>query len=218
MDVNWLGNCWSDDKRDMIHDARKYAPAAARNRGPIYKVLRPHLLRQGLVLEVASGTGEHITHFAQASDPGLVFQPSDPDPSARDSIDAWSSVLALTNVLPAIALDATSAEWPIASADVVLCINMIHIAPWAAAVGLLRGASRILPESGVLFLYGPFRRGGQHTAPSNETFDLELRRKNPAWGVRDIDEVISLATTNGFGSPIIEEMPANNLSVIMRRL
>ena len=218
MELNWLGNCWSDDKRDMIHDPRKYAPAAARNRGAIYKVLRAHLPQQGLVLEVASGTGEHITHFAQASDPRLVFQPSDPDPSARDSIDAWSSAPALTNVLPAIDLDATSAEWPIASADVVLCINMIHIAPWAAAVGLLHGASRILPEGGVLFLYGPFRRGGQHTAPSNETFDLELRRKNPAWGVRDIDEVTSLATTNGFGSPIIEEMPANNLSVIMRRL
>lgn len=202
----------------MIHDARRYAPATARNREPIFKVLRSQLPPQGLVLEVASGTGEHIAHFAQACNPGLVFQPSDPAPSARASIDAWTAALALTNVLPAIALDAASAEWPIASADVVLCINMIHIAPWAAAVGLLRGASRILPGNGMLFLYGPFRRGGQHTAPSNEAFDLELRRRNPGWGVRDIHEVTALATTNGFGSPVIEEMPANNLSVIMRRL
>ncbi len=202
----------------MKHDARRYAPAAARNRKPIYKVLRPYLPRQGLILEIASGTGEHITYFAQASDPGLMFQPSDPDRSARDSIDAWTSALGLSSVLPAIALDATSAQWPVAAADVVLCINMIHIAPWAAAIGLIRGASRVLPRNGVLFIYAPFRRGGHHTAPSNQNFDQELRSKNPAWDLCDLDEVTALAAANGFGPPIVEQMRANNFSLIMRRL
>lgn len=202
----------------MNRDARRFAPAAARNREPILTVLRHYLPKRGLVLEVASGTGEHIAHFARACDAGLMFQPSDPEASARGSIDAWTSSLALSNVLPAISLDATSIEWPIASADVVLCINMIHIAPWAATIGLIKGASRILPSTGVLFLYGPFRRGGQSTAPSNESFDQELRRKNPAWGVRDLEEVAGLAAANGFGPPIVEQMPANNLSLIMRRL
>ncbi len=194
----------------MKHDARRCAPAAARNREPIYKVLRPYLPRQGLVLEIASGTGEHVTYFAQASDPGLMFQPSDPDRSARDSIDAWTSALGLSSVLPAIALDATSAQWPVAAADVVLCINMIHIAPWAAAIGLIRGASRMLPRNGVLFIYAPFRRGGHHTAPSNQNFDQELRSKNPAWDVRDLDEVTALAAATGFGLPSPNRCPRTN--------
>jgi Protein of unknown function (DUF938) len=201
----------------MKEDARLYAPAAARNREPILDVLRRHLPSRGFVLEVASGSGEHVAHFAQSSGPDLVFQPSDPDPGARASIDAWATALDLGNIRPAIELDAVSDRWPISHADAVLCINLIHIAPWVAAVGLIRGAAGILPIGGVLFLYGPFRREGSHTAPSNEAFDLDLRRRNPAWGVRDLEAVAALAEAHGFAQPVVEEMPANNLSLIFLR-
>ncbi len=181
------------------------------------------------MLEIASGTGEHVAHFAHAAGASLVFQPSDPDPAARASIDAWIAAQGLTNVRPAIDLDASSPAWPIAVANAVLCINMIHIAPWSAAVGLVRGAARVLAAStpadadlqteqgGLLYLYGPFRRGGQHTAPSNERFDQDLRHRNAAWGVRDLEAVTELAAASGFAPPIVEAMPANNLSVIFRR-
>ena len=201
----------------MKEDARLYAPAAARNRESILDVLRRHLPSRGLVLEVASGSGEHVAHFAQSSGPDLIFQPSDPDRSARASIDAWASALHLGNIRPAIGLDVTSDRWPISYADVVLCINLIHIAPWSAAVGLMRGATGILPRGGVLFLYGPFRRTGRHTAPSNEAFDRDLRTRNPAWGVRDLEAVATLAGAHGFAQHVVEEMPANNLSVIFLR-
>jgi SAM-dependent methyltransferase len=201
----------------MNVDARRYAPAAARNREPILSVLRRHLPRSGLVLEIASGTGEHTLHFADASSPDLIFQPSDPDPVARDSIVAWISEAGCRNVRPAIVLDARSDDWPIKTADAVLCINMIHIAPWNAAVGLMRGAGRLLTPEGFLFLYGPFRRGGRHTAPSNAAFDESLRQQNSEWGVRDLEAVQELAEHNGFGPPEIVEMPANNLSLIFRR-
>ncbi len=201
----------------MTSDLRCYAPAAARNRQPILGVLRQHLPPRGLVLEIASGSGEHITHFAQASSAALVFQPSDPGAAARASIDAWTAALGLTNVRPAIALDAAQADWPVHSADAVLCINMIHIAPWTAAVGLFSGAARILAPGGLLFLYGPFRRNGRHTAPSNERFDMDLRGRNSAWGVRDVEAVSALAAGNGFAPPLVEEMPANNLSLVFRR-
>lgn len=207
-------------------DARRQAPAAARNRGPILDVLRQVLPPQGTVLEVASGTGEHVVHFAQQL-PGLEFQPSDPDPQARASVDAWVRVLRLANVRPAIALHADAAEWPFAGADAVLCINMIHIAPWSATEGLIRGAARALavrphaaPMSaaagGLLFLYGPFRRRGHATAAGNEAFDAELRRQNPAWGVRDLDAVTELALSAGFSAPAVHAMPANNLSVVFQ--
>jgi hypothetical protein len=202
----------------MNEDARLYAPAATRNREPILNVLRRHLPSHGLVLEVASGSGEHVAHFAQSSGPDLIFQPSDPDSDARASIDAWATALDLSNIRPAIDLDATSDRWPISHADAVLCINLIHIAPWAAAVGLIRGAAAILRAGSVLFLYGPFRRNGRHTAPSNEAFDRDLRTRNPAWGVRDLEGVAALAGGYGFAQPTIEEMPVNNLSVIFRRL
>jgi SAM-dependent methyltransferase len=200
----------------MNDDARRHAPAAARNREPILSVLQKHLPRRGLVLEIASGTGEHIAHFARASDPALVFQPSDADPTARMSIDAWTAALDLPNVRSAIAIDATSTHWPILFADAVLCINMIHIAPWAATIGVLRGAARALGSGGLLYLYGPFRRTGRHTAPSNEHFDLDLRRRDPAWGVRDVEAVAAQAAAEGFTPPLVEEMPANNLSLIFR--
>ncbi|WP_421994917.1 DUF938 domain-containing protein [Reyranella sp.] len=193
-----------------------HAPAAARNRQPILDVLGPRLPAQGLVLEVASGTGEHVVHFA-ASLPHLVFQPSDPDAPSRASIDAWSQESGLANVRPAVALDVEAADWPVAAADAVLCSNMIHIAPWSAAEGLLAGAARILPSGGVLHLYGPYRREGRHTAPSNEAFDADLRRRNPAWGVRDLETVAGRAADRGFGPPEIVEMPANNLSLTFRR-
>jgi SAM-dependent methyltransferase len=190
---------------------RRQAPAVARNRDPILDVLRQHLPARGLVLEVASGTGEHTAHFAEAL-PHLTFQPSDPDPDARASIDAWTEGLA--NVRPAVRLDAVAETWPIETADAIVCINMIHIAPWDAAVGLIRGAARRLPAGGTLFLYGPYIRPNVTTAPSNSAFDRDLRARNPAWGLRDLDAVTTLATQNGFSAPQIVDMPANNLSLV----
>lgn len=201
----------------MNDDKRRYAPATVRNRGPILDVLRRYLPRQGLVLEVASGSGEHITHFAAAVGDGVIFQPSDPDAGARSSIDGWIDILGVTNVCPAIALDAAAEFWPVDRADMVLSINMIHIAPWDAAVGLIRGAARVVNPKGSLFLYGPFRRGGSHTALSNDVFDQDLRAQNSAWGVRDLEAVSALAAAEGFAAPVIEPMPANNLSLIFNR-
>lgn len=199
-----------------MDDPRRSAPAALRNREPILGVLRRHLPATGLVLEVASGTGEHVAHFAAAL-PDLVFQPSDPQPEARASIDAWAAGLA--NIRPALALDATGIakgmDWP--AADAVLCSNMIHIAPWAATLGLLRGAGRSLPPGGPLLLYGPYKQDGAHTAPSNAAFDSDLRARDPAWGIRDLEAVAEAAAAQGFGAPGIEPMPANNLMVVFRR-
>ena len=196
---------------------RRQAPAAARNRQPILDVLRPRLPAHGLVLEIASGSGEHIVHFAEAL-PGLVFQPSDPNAEARASIDDWVGTLGLGNVRAALALDAATDTWPIDAADAVVCCNMVHIAPWEAAIGLIAGAARVLTGDGLLYLYGPYRRNGAHTAPGNEAFDLDLRRRNPAWGVRDLEAVVALAGAQGFSPPEIFDMPTNNLSLIFKRL
>jgi SAM-dependent methyltransferase len=196
---------------------RRQAPAAARNRQPILDVLRPRLPAHGLVLEIASGSGEHIVHFAEAL-PGLVFQPSDPNAEARASIDDWVGTLGLGNVRAALALDAATDTWPIDAADAVVCCNMVHIAPWEAAIGLIAGAARVLTGDGLLYLYGPYRRDGAHTAPGNEAFDLDLRRRNPAWGVRDLEAVVALAGAQGFSPPEIFDMPTNNLSLIFKRL
>jgi SAM-dependent methyltransferase len=201
----------------MNEDARQHAPSAARNRDPIWRVLGPQLQPRGLVLEVASGSGEHTLHFARLAGPDLVFQPSDPAAAARASIDAWTAQSGLANVRPAIALDAAANTWPIDRADAVVCINMIHISPWAATEGLVRGAARLLPPDGLLFLYGPYRRAGVHTAPSNAAFDSDLRSRNPDWGVRDMEAVAELAARAGFDEPQIEAMPANNLSLLFRR-
>lgn len=207
-----------DRPRNGSMDNRRSAPAALRNRGPILDVLGPELPANGLVLEVASGSGEHIVHFAAGTSRDLAWQPSDPDPAARASIDAWVAGSGLANVRPAVAVDASSLDWPVAAADVVLSINMIHIAPWRAAEGLVAGAGRLLSVGGLLFLYGPFRREGRHTAPSNAHFDADLRRQDPAWGVRDLEAVAGLANAAGFTAPRIVEMPANNLSVLFRRM
>ncbi len=195
---------------------KREAPAAARNRQPILEVLQPRLPARGLVLEIASGTGEHVVHYAAAR-PDLTFQPSDPDPGARASVDDWVRTLGLGNVRPALEIDVTQATWPVERADAVLCCNMIHIAPWEAAIGLISGAARLLPPGGLLFTYGPYRRGGQHTAASNEAFDADLKRRNPAWGVRDLEAVTQLAREQGFSAPEIVEMPANNLSLLFTR-
>ncbi len=197
-------------------DLRRFAPAAARNRDPILDALRAHLPPTGRVLEVASGSGEHAIHFAAAL-PGLMFQPSDPDADARASIDAWVADRGLPNILPALAIDAAATPWPITGADAVVCINMIHIAPWSATEGLLRGAAATLTPGAPLLLYGPYRRGGAHTAPSNADFDADLRARNPDWGVRDLEDVATLAAGHGFGPAMVTEMPANNLIVVFRR-
>jgi hypothetical protein len=199
-------------------DLRRHAPATLRNREPILDSLRRHLPAAGLVLEVASGTGEHAVHFARAL-PALVLQPSDPEAGARASIDAWARASGLPNLRPALALDATAppADWPLPRADAVVCINMAHIAPWAATLGLVRGAAALLPAGGPLLLYGPFRREGRHTAPSNAEFDAMLRAQDPAWGVRDLEAVAEAAVAQGFGPPEVEAMPANNLLVVFRR-
>ncbi|TPG48918.1 DUF938 domain-containing protein [Roseomonas nepalensis] len=198
----------------MSGDPRRHAPAAARNREPILAVLRGWLPARGLVLEVASGSGEHAAHFAAAL-PALDFQPSDPDPAALASIDAWAE--GRPNIRPAVALDAAAPGWPVDRADAVLCINMIHIAPPAATEGLLRGAAACLPAGGTLILYGPYRVGGRHTAPSNAAFDADLRARNPSWGLRDLEAVSAQAAAQGFGAPDIREMPANNLMLRFRR-
>lgn len=196
---------------------RREAPAAQRNRQPILEALLPRLPQAGLVLEIACGSGEHVVHFAAAL-PGLVFQPSDPDAGARASTDDWVRTLGLANVRPALEIDVIAARWPVERADAILCANMIHIAPWQATVGLIAGAARTLESGGVLFLYGPYRRDGRHTAPSNEAFDGDLRRRNPAWGVRDLEAVAGLAAEKRFEPPEIVEMPANNLSLFFKRL
>ncbi|NOG72747.1 DUF938 domain-containing protein [Roseicella sp. DB1501] len=197
-------------------DARRHAPATQRNRDPILAVLRHALPAAGLVLEVSSGSGEHAVHFAAAL-PGLTWQPSDPDPAARASIAAWAAEARLPNLRPPLALDAAAEQWPIDRADAVVCINMIHIAPWAAGLGLLRGAARRLPSGGPLILYGPYRQGGRHTAPSNAAFDAGLRAQDPAWGVRDLEAVAEAAAVAGFGAPEVVAMPANNLTLVFRR-
>jgi SAM-dependent methyltransferase len=194
-------------------DARRHAPATLRNRDAILAVLQGVLPATGLVLEVASGSGEHCAFLAAAL-PALHFQPSDPDPDAHASIDAWCA--SLPNVAPALALDCT-APWPALQAQAVLCINMIHISPWAATLGLLAGAAAALPPGGLLYLYGPYRQAGLTFADSNAAFDASLRARNPAWGIRDLEAVTAAAAAQGFGPPAVTPMPANNLSVLFHR-
>ncbi|WP_424360709.1 DUF938 domain-containing protein [Methylocystis parvus] len=197
-------------------DNRLFSAAAARNRDPILDVLRTVLPRQGLVLEVASGSGEHAVHFATELTE-LTFAPSDPSAKARESIAAWVASAGVRNVMAPLALDAASPPWPIARADAVICINMVHISPWRATEGLFYNASAILPAGAPLYLYGPYKRGGFHTAPSNAEFDAGLRAQDSSWGVRDFEAVADLAHRAGFEGPEIVEMPANNLSLTFRR-
>lgn len=201
----------------MDEDARRYAPSVARNKEVIAAVLARYLPASGLVLEIASGSGEHAVHFA-TNFPVLLFQPTDPSEEARASIAAWRQETMLPNMHAPMALDVTDTPWPIQHADAVTCINMIHIAPWEATLGLMVGAARIIPPGGFLFLYGPYKCGGQHTAPSNAEFDASLRERDARWGVRDLEAVTAEAQAVGFAAPLVETMPANNLSLIFRRL
>jgi SAM-dependent methyltransferase len=197
-------------------DPRLYRPHVARNRDPILEVLRRVLPPRGMVLEIASGSGEHAAYFAREL-PSLVWQPSDPDTAALDSIAAHRENAGAANLLAPLRLDVTSVPWPVANADVVVCCNMIHISPWAACAGLMAGVECVLPPGGILYLYGPYKIGGRHTAPSNAAFDADLRARNPDWGIRDLDEVAALARRHNFALKETVEMPANNLSVIFRR-
>jgi hypothetical protein len=198
-------------------DHRQYAPAAVRNRDFILGVLRDVLPITGVILEIASGSGEHVVHFARYF-PSLVFQPSDPEPEALLSVAAWVKAAQATNVHAPIVLDASQSPWPIASADGIICINMVHISPWDATVGLITGAATTLPPGSPLYLYGPYKRKELATAPSNEAFDRNLRDRNPSWGLRDLETVAAIAQSAGFSVPTVTEMPANNLSVVFSRM
>ena len=195
---------------------KRVAPAVARNREPIRAVLAQHLPARGTVLELAAGSGEHAAYLARAF-PDLAWQPTDPDPEAVASIAAWRDLAALPNLRPPLALDATAAAWPVTAADAIVCINMVHIAPWAAALGLFAGAARTLSADGVLYLYGPYRFDGAFTAPSNQDFDRSLRARDPAWGVRDVGDLSTAAAAAGFTLHAVVAMPANNHSLVYRR-
>lgn len=196
--------------------SQRHAPATQRNREPILDVLRTVLPPSGLVLEVASGTGEHAVYFSQNL-PGLQWQPSDPSPGALASIAAWRDAERPGNLLAPLQLDAAAAAWPIARADAVVCINMIHISPWEATEGLMRGSAQLLDSGAPLVLYGPFRRQGHAIEPGNAAFDDDLRRRDSRWGLRLLEDVSALAAGEGLVFERFAEMPANNLSVVYRR-
>ncbi len=174
------------------------------------------LPRHGLVLEIGSGTGQHVAHFGKAL-PALVFQPSEVDTAQHASIRAWIRHEDLANVRPPLAFDVTQPPWPVREADAIVCINVIHISPWEATLALMKGAGELLPPSGVLVTYGPYKRGGVHTAPSNSEFDASLRARNPRWGVRDMDEVAAIAGQAGLSLEEAVAMPANNFTLVFRR-
>jgi len=200
-------------------DRRQRSPSTARNREPILTVLQRVLPADARVLEIASGSGEHAAFVAHAM-PGLTWQPSDPDADARASIAAWVAEEGLANVLPPRAIDVREAEWGVeadAPYDAIVAINMIHISPWEATLGLLAGASRLLRKGGVLYTYGPYTREGRHTAPSNEAFDASLKARDKSWGVRDVGDVENAAAIQGLTLQEVVEMPVNNLSLVFRR-
>jgi len=197
-----------------VTDARGFSPSTARNREPILAVLRRVLGERARVLEIASGTGEHAVFAARAM-PGVAWQPSDPDAASRASIAAWTLHEGVMNVAPPLALDARESDWGIRGPfDVLVAINMVHIAPWDATQGLFAGAARALAPGGIVFLYGPYKRCGRHTAPSNEAFEQWLKARDPAFGVRDLGEVEREASLHGFSLREIVPMPANNLSLV----
>jgi hypothetical protein len=193
------------------------SPSAARNREPILAVLRRVLPERGHVLEIASGTGEHAVFFAAAL-PNLVWHPTDQDALALRSIAAHRAAAGLSNLAPPLPLDASASDWPVSHADAVVAINMVHISPWNATEGLMRESGLILPPRGILYLYGAYKENGIHTAPSNAVFDESLRARHPDWGVRDVADVTRLADTHGLVLVERIPMPANNLSLVFRRL
>lgn len=196
--------------------AKGFAPAAERNRAPILSVLHRVLPQSGTVLEIASGTGQHAAFFSSKLH-DLVWQPSDPSPDALESIQSWVAEEARSNLKQPLSLDVRNDPWPIERADAVLCINMIHVSPWESTEALFRGASRVLGHGAPLVTYGPYRLHGAHTAPSNAAFDESLRSRNPAWGVRDVDELGALAQRTSFLLDQRFDMPANNMTLVWRR-
>jgi hypothetical protein len=196
---------------------KRSAPATERNREPIAAVLREVLPEWGTLLEIASGTGEHAVYFAGLF-PDLMWQPTDPDPAALESIAAWREEAGTPNLLEPLWLDAAAYPWTITAADAILCVNMVHISPWQATVGLMRGAGRALESGAPLILYGPYRRAHFPTAPSNEAFDESLKARNPEWGLRDLEAVQAEARRRLLLLERIVEMPANNLTLVFRHV
>jgi len=207
------------DTLTALPDGALASPASVRNAEPILKLLRAHLPKSGRVLEIAAGSGQHAVTFSSAL-PGLTWTPSDPSPDARASIAAWAASAGSSNLQPPLALDCMDeASWPEGPFDAVLCINMIHISPWAATEGLMRLAERVLPRpGGLLYLYGAYREAEVPLAPSNEAFDASLKARDPAWGLRDRDQVVALAKSHGLALTLRTEMPANNISLLFRRV
>jgi hypothetical protein len=195
--------------------ARRSAPAALRNREPIAEVLQDWLPPSGLVLEIASGTGEHAVYFAERF-PNLDWQPSDLDTDALASIRAWRDTAGLSNLREPLLIDASSVEWPIDRADALLSINMVHISPWASALGLIDGSARLLSSGAPLIVYGPWLKDDLPTAPSNLAFDADLKRRDPQWGLRRVEDFAAAAETS-FDLVETRAMPANNLMLLLRR-
>jgi len=214
MRVGWR----SSDTATMnaSQDLRRSAPAALRNQDAILDVLRRVLPPSGLVLELASGSGEHVVHFARHL-PHLAWQPSDRSADARQSIAAWMTSEGLDNIHPPADIDAERFPWPVSRADAIVCINMIHISPWEATVGLMHGAGSILCPGGLLYLYGPYRRADRPLEPSNAAFDHDLKARDPRWGLRNLEDVIKCASVHDLAFETMIEMPANNLSVVFRK-
>lgn len=207
------------EQRGQSADLRMFSPSAARNTAPILAVLKRVLPAHGNVLEIGCGTGEHAVCIAEAM-PALSWLPSDPDPGSRASTASWIAFKGLSNVLAPLDVDVCSSQWGVehvAPFDAVVSINMVHIAPWAATLGLFAGAGRLLRDGGTLFLYGPFMRNGEHNAPSNAAFDESLKSRNPSWGLRDIADLERVAAASGLHLRETIEMPANNMSLVFVR-
>jgi len=193
-----------------------HSPAAERNKGPIAEVLGRVLPATGLVLEIAGGSGQHVVHFARAL-PQLQWQPSEADPALLEAMTARVQRAALANLRAPLALDVCARPWPVREAEAIVCLNLLHIAPWPVTEALLDGAAAVLGAGALLYVYGPFRRAGRHTAPSNAAFDADLRARDPRWGVRDLEAVEAAARGAGLDLAQILAMPANNLSLVFTR-
>jgi cyclopropane fatty-acyl-phospholipid synthase-like methyltransferase len=204
------------EQRGVSADQRMFSPAAARNSAPILAVLERVLPANGVVLEIGCGTGEHAVYFGGAM-PNLTWLPSDPDSDSRASTTSWIKFTGLSNVLPPLDIDVCATSWGVeqtAPFDAIVSLNMVHIAPWAASLGLFAGAGRFLRAGGLLFLYGPFMRDGAHNAPSNADFDASLKARNPSWGLRDIADLERVGESSGLSLRETIEMPANNMSLV----